>query len=128
VGVDSGDRSLTSEERKELREALLDDKGPAYLPRLVKEFGAQAGLFISQLLFWDGKGRDPDGWIYKTEERDGAGDGSYSLGSEESSQHPDQEGCARGGQAPLGVTSRSQRGLKSRKGSQPSSYRQRSLL
>src|SRR5215207_1482202 len=67
MGVYSGDKSLTSEKRKELREILLEDRGPAYIPWLVKEFGAQAGLFMSQLLFWDGKGHDPDGWIYKSE-------------------------------------------------------------
>ena len=55
------------EEREELRETLLEDRGPAYIPWLVKEFEAQAGLFMSQLLFWDGKGHDPDGWIYKSE-------------------------------------------------------------
>ncbi len=67
MGVYSGDEPLTSEEREELRESLLEDRGPAYIPWLVKEFGAQAGLFMSQLLFWDGKGHDPDGWIYKSE-------------------------------------------------------------
>ncbi len=67
MGVYSGDESLTSEEREELRDTLLEDRGPAYVPWLVREFGPHAGLFMSQLLFWDGKGHDPDGWIYKTE-------------------------------------------------------------
>src|SRR5215212_4465846 len=67
MGVNSDDESLTSEEREELREALLEDRGPAYVPWLVREFGPHGGLFISQLLYWDGKGHDPDGWIYKTE-------------------------------------------------------------
>jgi hypothetical protein len=67
MGVHSGDESLTSEEREELREAILEDRGPAYVPWLVREFGPHGGIFMSQLLFWDGKGHDPDGWIYKTE-------------------------------------------------------------
>src|SRR5215203_692349 len=67
MGVYSGDEPLTSEEREELREALVEDRGPAYAAWLVREFGPHGGLFISQLLYWDGKGHDPDGWIYKTE-------------------------------------------------------------
>jgi hypothetical protein len=67
MGVYLGDEPLTSEEREELRETLLEDRGPAYVPWMVREFGPHAGLFISQLLFWDGKGHDPTGWIYKTE-------------------------------------------------------------
>ena len=67
MGVYSGDEPLTSEEREELREALVEDRGPAYVPWLVREFGPHGGLFMSQLLFRDGKGHDPDGWIYKTE-------------------------------------------------------------
>lgn len=67
MGVYSGDEPLTSEEREELRDTLLEDRGPAYVPWLVREFGPHGGLFMSQLLFWDGKGHDPDGWIYKTE-------------------------------------------------------------
>lgn len=27
--------------------------------------GATAGLFLSQLFYWTGRGADPDGWIYK---------------------------------------------------------------
>jgi hypothetical protein len=67
MGVYSEHESLTTEERKALRQTLLEDRGPAYIPWLVEKFGAQAGLFMSQLLFWDGKGHDPDGWIYKSE-------------------------------------------------------------
>ncbi len=69
MGVYSGDEPLTSEEREELRETILEDRGPAYVPWLVREFGPHGGLFMSQLLFWDGKGHDPDGWIYKTEKQ-----------------------------------------------------------
>ncbi len=50
-----------------MKETLLEDRGPAYVPWLVREFGPHGGIFMSQLLFWDGKGHDPDGWIYKTE-------------------------------------------------------------
>lgn len=65
--VYSGDKPLTSEERKKLKEILLKNRGPAYIPGLVEKFGAHAGLFISQLLYWEGKGHNPDGWIYKSE-------------------------------------------------------------
>ena len=67
MAVYSEDEPLTSEEREQLRETLLKDRRPAYIPWLVTEFGAQAGLFMSQLLFWDGKGHDKAGWIYKSE-------------------------------------------------------------
>ncbi len=36
--------------------------------RCVKELGPAAGIFVRQLLFWEGKGHDAEGWIYKTEE------------------------------------------------------------
>src|SRR5215204_3937733 len=54
--VYSGDEPLTSEERERLRETLLADRGPAYVPWLIREFGPYGGLFMSQVLFWDGKG------------------------------------------------------------------------
>jgi hypothetical protein len=37
MGVYSGDGSLTSEEREELRDTLLEARGPAYVPWLVRE-------------------------------------------------------------------------------------------
>ena len=40
----------------------------AYLPVLSRVLGSvNAGLLLSQLLYWQGKGKDPD-WIYKTVE------------------------------------------------------------
>jgi hypothetical protein len=67
MGLYEGREPLTSGEREELREILLEGRGPAYVPRLVREFGPHGGIFMSQLLYWDGKGHDPNGWIYKTE-------------------------------------------------------------
>lgn len=32
----------------------------------VRKFGPAAGIMARQLLFWDGRGQDPDGWIYKS--------------------------------------------------------------
>lgn len=29
--------------------------------------GVTSGVFLSQLLYWTGKGKDPDGWIYKVQ-------------------------------------------------------------
>jgi len=54
---------------KETVKALLQDRPIAYHPILAKAFGGVTiGLFLSQLLYWSGKGADPDGWIYKTAE------------------------------------------------------------
>lgn len=47
--------------------ALLHDRPVAYHPVLVRVTGSvSAGLFLSQLLYWHGKGSDQEGWIYKT--------------------------------------------------------------
>jgi hypothetical protein len=35
--------------------------------RCVRKFGPEAGIFISQLLYWAGKEHDSEGWIYKTQ-------------------------------------------------------------
>jgi hypothetical protein len=44
------------------------DRPIAYRPVLAKAFGGvKAGVFLSQLLYWDGKGDDPD-WTFKTAE------------------------------------------------------------
>ena len=41
----------------------------AYFPSLTPVTGGvTATLLLCQLLYWDGKGDDPDGWIYKTQE------------------------------------------------------------
>ncbi len=34
--------------------------------RCIDKFGPAAGVFIRQIVFWTGKGMDPEGWIYKT--------------------------------------------------------------
>jgi len=45
---------------------VLGTRPIAFNPDLAKVLGsAKAGLFLSQLLFWWEKGRNPD-WIYKT--------------------------------------------------------------
>ncbi|MEM1577949.1 MAG: hypothetical protein QXM27_03000 [Candidatus Pacearchaeota archaeon] len=46
--------------------SILSTRPIAFNPKLAKMLGsAKAGLFLSQLLFWWGRGRNPD-WIYKT--------------------------------------------------------------
>ena len=48
---------------------LLTDKPIAYHPILARIGGSiTAGIFLSQLLYWTGKGAAPDGWIWKTQE------------------------------------------------------------
>lgn len=39
-----------------------------YFPELCLVFGWQLGLLLSRLAYWHGKGKDKDGWIYKTAE------------------------------------------------------------
>ena len=49
--------------------ALLGDRPIAYHPKLVKPLGSpNAVIFVCQLLYWDGKGSTPGGWIYKTQQ------------------------------------------------------------
>lgn len=43
-------------------------KGILYQPGLGIVFGSvNAGILLSQLLYWHGKGKNKDGWVYKTE-------------------------------------------------------------
>ncbi len=53
----------------ELYRQLLTDRPVGFRPGLARRVGgATAGLFLSQLLYWsEGRGDDPDGWIYKTQ-------------------------------------------------------------
>lgn len=39
----------------------------AYQPYLVLLFGPATGIFLYQLLYWDQKGSNKAGWVYKTE-------------------------------------------------------------
>ncbi|MEG6617584.1 hypothetical protein V6C27_14385 [Peptococcaceae bacterium 1198_IL3148] len=53
---------------KEILINLLMDKPIAYHADIAKAVGSvTSGLFLSQLLYWTGKGADPEGWIYKTQ-------------------------------------------------------------
>jgi hypothetical protein len=58
-----------SGERKALREQLLGEKASralAFQTVAVRHFGAEAGIFIRQLLYRDGSGKDGNFWIYKS--------------------------------------------------------------
>ena len=47
---------------------VLTDRPIAYHVALARiSGGVTAGIFLSQLLYWTGKGKDPEGWIYKTQ-------------------------------------------------------------
>lgn len=47
---------------------LLTDKPIAYHPTYARiSGGVQAGIFLTQLLYWTGRGALADGWIYKTQ-------------------------------------------------------------
>ncbi|MDP9476207.1 MAG: hypothetical protein M3R38_11095 [Actinomycetota bacterium] len=57
--------------RQDLKEQILESVGDDYFvcqARCVNKLGPAAGIFVRQLLFWEGKGHDAEGWIYKTEE------------------------------------------------------------
>jgi len=59
------------EERQDLKERIMESASDDYFElqaRCVKGLGPAAGIFARQLLFWEGKGHDAKGWIYKTEE------------------------------------------------------------
>jgi hypothetical protein len=47
--------------------AVLGDRPVAYHPALAKVIGVKEAIFVCQLLYWDGRGRMPGGWIYKTQ-------------------------------------------------------------
>ena len=52
--------------KKDLVIELLSDRAVAYRADITKAFKSiQAGVFMSQLLYWSGKEHDPDGWIRK---------------------------------------------------------------
>lgn len=52
-----------------LSEALRELGHPvAYYPVLAKVFGVQESIFIAQFVYWTGKERSGDGWIYKSAE------------------------------------------------------------
>lgn len=47
---------------------FFQDHPIAYHPILAKAFNSvTAALFLSQIAYWNNKGKDPDGWIYKTQ-------------------------------------------------------------
>jgi hypothetical protein len=52
---------------KDTVKALLQ-RPVAFNPAFAKIAGSvKAGLFLSQLFYWDGKGNDEEGWIFKTQ-------------------------------------------------------------
>ena len=65
VVVKMGIRRLRSE-------LVRDEEGKedffGFQARCVRKFGAFAGIYLRQLVFWSDKGMDPNGWIYKSEE------------------------------------------------------------
>lgn len=62
---------LTTEEREEYRTLLIGEKAQdamEFQEWACLEFGPAAGILCRELLFWDNRGVDGEGWIYKTEE------------------------------------------------------------
>ena len=50
-----------------LREQLVEGDYLAFQSRAVRRFGPAAGIFCRHLLFWDSKGHDREGFVYKSE-------------------------------------------------------------
>lgn len=62
---------LTLEERAAIRAQLMShDAGNAlqFQAKAIRKYGAAGGIMCRELLFWDGLGWDPDGYIYLTKE------------------------------------------------------------
>jgi hypothetical protein len=55
-----------SELRNELNALLTAENYMALEARCIREFGLAAGVLARQLVYWEGKGYDPNGWTYKT--------------------------------------------------------------
>lgn len=59
-------------EHTSLRDAALIIGRPInYYPSFTKALGGHgnAGIFASNFYYWEGKGKDPNGWIYKTQQQ-----------------------------------------------------------
>ncbi len=59
-------RRGTSTQQKRLKLLFCGKPPTLYYPGLISVFGFQLGLLLSQLAYWQGKGKDPGGWIFKT--------------------------------------------------------------
>lgn len=58
---------MSNNDQKQIADAF-DQKPILYIPGLTNVTGSvTASLMLSQLLYWNGKGRRSDGWFYKTE-------------------------------------------------------------
>ena len=60
---------LTKEEREAMRAELLGehaDNALNFQAEAIKRYGVAGGVMLRELLFWDGKGWDPNGWQYQT--------------------------------------------------------------
>ena len=94
---------LTTEERIEMRTALIGENAQNALDfqnRAVRKFGPAAGIFIRQLVFWDGnRSAAGDGWLYK----------SRSEMQEETGLNQKQQQKARRGLVAAGVLEEEER-------------------
>jgi len=62
------ERLISHKDFKEILLKILQDRPVAYHPDIAKALGSvKAGVFISQILYWTGKGENKEGWIYKTQ-------------------------------------------------------------
>lgn len=70
--ADSAEAELTRQDREDLRDDLLDLAEGSYLTfqaQAIRRYGPAGGVLCRELLFWDGKGDDPGGYIYLTKEQ-----------------------------------------------------------
>jgi hypothetical protein len=57
----------TVKDQRTGREMQVEDYF-VFQARCISKFGLAAGVYVRQLVFWEGKGQDPEGWIYKSED------------------------------------------------------------
>jgi len=67
MSTNSPNKKVNSQLQKTI-ETILTDRPIAYHAVLAKAVGsANAGVFLSQFLYWTPRAHDKDGWIYKTQ-------------------------------------------------------------
>lgn len=66
TGTDNGSRRSAYGEQALAILRILGGRPLAYHPAFARMYGIKAGVMLGQLLYWDEKGYDPDGWIKKT--------------------------------------------------------------
>lgn len=57
---------MSREQREELQAVLLAGNALKFQANAIRRYGVAGGVLVRELLYWDGKGHDSDGYIYLT--------------------------------------------------------------